>query len=177
MRKLTPIEKAQRLVEKAKQVLIEKGEYDSELEGYQNRRAVRTAGRLLWRAEEVMINAVFNVKNEQCTDPYIEDYVKAIAPHDRRLASLVEADYGYLWGFMGDIGIQDKSLCDYGFKYANKMISLLSKMLPKQPNNASLSARRAKLLSHPSHLTPTQTQLTLINPNYHHSNNPKTINP
>ena len=153
MRKLTPIEKAQRYVEKAKQVLQENGEYDSELKAYQNKKAVRTAGRSLWNAVEVMVNAVFNVRNEQCPNPFVKDYVRAVAQHDRRLSTLVEASYDTLWSGMGDLGLQGKPICDAGFRIANDIIKTCIKMLPKQPNNASLHSRRAKLLSlHPTPL-------------------------
>ena len=164
MEKENPIEKAQRYVEKAKQVLQENGEYDSELKAYQNQKAVRTAGRSLWNAVEAMVNAVFNVRNEQCPNPFVKDYVRVVAQHDRRLSTLVEASYDTLWSGMGDLGLQSKPICDAGFRIANDIIKACAKMLPKQPNNASLHSRRAKLLSlHPTPLTPTPTlQANLI---------------
>ena len=148
MKKLTPIEKAYRNVEKAKQVLIEKGEYDSEFETYQNRNAVRSAGKLLWRAEEIMINAVFNVKTELLPNPDIRDYINAVAQHDYKLSKMLEAEYLHLWSEMGGYGIRSKSFCDLGFRDANKFIATLAKLLPQQPGaDASLPSQRAKLLT------------------------------
>ena len=148
MKKLTPIEKAYRNVERAKRVLIEKGEYDSELESYQNRRAVRSAGKLLWRAVETMINAVFNVKNEQNPEPSIRDYENAVSQRYPKLKFYSSANYDTLWGAMGDLGIQSKSICDTGFRSANEYIAILSKLLPQQPSaDASLTTQRAKLLT------------------------------
>ena len=148
MKKLTPTEKAYRNVEKAKQVLIEKGEYDSELESYQNRRAVRSAGKLLWRAVEVMVNAVFHVKNEQNPEPTIKDYGNAIAQRYPKLTYVITDSYNTHLGAMGDLGIQSKSICDIGFKSANEYIAILSRLLPQQPSaDASLPTQRAKLLT------------------------------
>lgn len=155
MKKLTPIEKAYRCVEKAKQVLIEKGEYDSAFETYQNRNAIRSAGNLLWKAEEIMINAVFNVKTELLPNPSIRDYMNAVAQHNYKLSKIIEAEYLHLRSAMGDLGIQSKSICDLGFKDANEFIAMLSKLLPQQPSaNASLPTQRAKLLTqHPARRT------------------------
>ena len=153
MKKLTPTEKAYSYVERAKQVLIEKGEYDSELESYQNRRAVRSAGKLLWKAVEIMINAVFNVKNEQNPNPFIKDYENAVAQRYPKLKFIVTDCYDTILGIMVDIGTQSKSLCDICFKCANEHITTLSKLLPQQPGaDASLPTQRAKLLTqqHPT---------------------------
>lgn len=148
MKKLTPIEKAYRNIERAKQVLIEKGEYDSELESYQNRRAVRSAGKLLWKAVEIMINAVFNVKNEQNPEPSIRDYENAVSQRYPKLKFYSSTNYDTLWGLMGDIGIQSKSICDTGFRRTNEYIAILAKLLPQQPDtDASLPTQRAKLLT------------------------------
>ena len=148
MKKLTPIEKAYRNVERAKQVLIEKGEYDSELESYQNRRAVRSAGKLLWRAVEIMINAVFNVKNEQNPEPSIQDYENAVSQRYPKLKFYSSTNYDTLWGLMGDIGTQSKSICDIGFRRTNEYIAILAKLLPQQPDaEASLPTQRTNLLT------------------------------
>ena len=148
MEKQNPTEKAYRNVERAKQVLIEKGEYDSELESYQNRRAVRSAGKLLWRAVEIMINAVFNVKNEQNPEPSIQDYEKVVSQRYPKLKFYSSTNYDTLWGLMGDIGTQSKSICDIGFRRTNEFITILAKLLPQQPGaDASLPTQRAKLLT------------------------------
>ena len=154
MKKLTPTEKAYRYVEKAKQILIEKGEYDSEFETYQNRRAVRSAGKLLWRAVEVMINAVFNVKNEQNPEPSFKDYENAVAQRYPKLKYIVTDCYNTILGIMVDLATQNKSLCDICFKCANEYIAILAKLLPQQPGaDASFPTQRAKLLTQqrPSH--------------------------
>ena len=148
MKKLTPTERAYRYVERAKQVLIEKGEYDSELESYQNRRAVRSAGKLLWKAVETMVNAVFHVKNEQNPHPFIKDYENAVAQRYPKLTYVITDSYNTILGIMVDLRTQSKSLCDICFKCANEYIAILSKLLPQQPSaDASLPAQRAKLLT------------------------------
>lgn len=148
MKKLTPIEKANRYVERAKQVLVEKGEYDSELESYQNRNAVRSAGKLLWKAVETMVNAVFHVKNEQNPHPIIKDYEDAVAQRYPKLTYVITNSYDTILGIMVDLGTQSKSLCDICFRRANEYIAILSKLLPQQPSaDASLPTQRAKLLT------------------------------
>lgn len=148
MKKLTPIEKAYRYVERAKLVLIEKGEYDSELESYQSRNAVRSAGKLLWKAVETMLNAIFSVKNEQNPEPSIKDYENAVAQRYPKLKYIVTDCYDSILGIMVDLGTRSKSLCDICFKCANEHITTLAKLLPQQPNaDASLPAQRAKLLT------------------------------
>lgn len=166
MKKLTPTEKAYRYVEKAKQVLIEKGEYDSELESYQNRNAVRSAGRLLWKAVETMVNAVFHVKNAQNPHPFIKDYENAVAQQYPKLTYVITNSYDTILGIMVDLGTQSKSLCDICFRRTDEYITILSKLIPQRPSNdASLPAQRVKLLTQhpgPSHftsLTSTRNQL------------------
>ena len=148
MKKLTPTEKAYSYVEKAKQVLIEKGDYDSELESYLNRNAVRSAGKLLWKAVETMVNAVFHVKNEQNPEPSIKDYENAVAQRYPKLTYVITNSYDTILGIMVDLRTQSKSLCDICFRRANEYITILAKLLPQQPDaEASLPTQRAKLLT------------------------------
>lgn len=146
MRKLTPIEKAINYIEKAKRVLEEKGEYDSEVEGYGSRKAVRAAGRLLWKAVEDLTNTIFNVKNEQCPEPQLKDYEKAIEKKAPGLSYLITDCHDCILYLMVDLGTQSKELCDICFDSANKLIRIFSKLLPKQPTT-TLPAQRAKLLT------------------------------
>ena len=132
MEKENPIEDAQRYVDNAKQTLMENGEYDKSLRRYGDRKYVRAAGHYLWNAVLIAVDAIFNVKTKQRPHPDIKDYKAAVALRDRKLLALVNDGYDTMHIAMGYDGNQQKDVCDAGFRLANEIIKICSKMIPKQ---------------------------------------------
>ena len=131
MEKQNPIEEAQRYVDNAKQTLKENGEFDSVTRTYGDRKYVRAAGHYLWNAVLIAVDAIFNVKTKN-PRPDIKDYKAAVALRDRKLLALVNAGYDTMHIAMSYDGNQSKEVCDAGFRLANEIINICSKMLPKQ---------------------------------------------
>ena len=132
MEKQNPIEEAQRYVDNAKQALKDNGEYDSDLRRYGDRKYVRAAGHYLWNAVLIVVDAIFNVKTKTRPHPDIKDYKAAVAARDRKLLALVNDGYDTMHIAMGYDGNQQKDVCDAGFRLADEIIKICSKMLPKQ---------------------------------------------
>ena len=132
MEKENPIEEAQRYVDNAKQTLMENGAYDKSLRRYGDRKYVRAAGHYLWNAVLIAVDAIFNVKTKQRPHPDIKDYKAAVALRDRKLLALVNDGYDTMHIAMGYDGNQQKDVCDAGFRLANEIIKICSKMIPKQ---------------------------------------------
>ena len=132
MEKENPIEEAQRYVDNAKQTLMVNGEYDKSLRRYGDRKYVRAAGHYLWNAVLIAVDAIFNVKTKQRPHPDIKDYKAAVALRDRKLLALVNDGYDTMHIAMGYDGNQQKDVCDAGFRLANEIIKICSKMIPKQ---------------------------------------------
>ena len=131
MERENPIEEAQRYVDNAKQTLKENGEFDSATRTYGDRKYVRSAGHFLWNAVLIALDAVFHVKTSR-QRPDIKDYKAAVATRDRKLLALVNAGYDTMHITMSYDGNQSKAVCDEGFRLANEIIKICSKLLPKQ---------------------------------------------
>ena len=134
MEKKNPIEEAQRYVENAKQTLKENGEYDSSLKRYSDCKYVKSAGHFLWTGMLVLLDALFPVKTKQRPHPDIKDYKEAVAQRDCKLLALVNDGYATMHIAMGYDGNQQKAVCDAGFRLADEIIKICSKMMPKQQN-------------------------------------------
>lgn len=132
MEKQNPIEEAQRYVDNAKQTLKENGELDTTTRTYSDRKHVRAAGHYLWNAVLIVMDAIFNVKTKKRPHPDIKDYRAAVATRDRKLLALVNAGYDTMHITMGYDGNQSKEVCDAGFRLADEIIKICSKMLPDQ---------------------------------------------
>ena len=132
MEKQNPIEEAQRYVDNAKQTLKENGEFDTTTRTYSDRKYVRAAGHYLWNAVLIVMDAIFNVKTKKRPHPDIKDYRAAVATRDRKLLALVNAGYDTMHITMGYDGNQSKEVCDAGFRLADEIIKICSKMLPDQ---------------------------------------------
>ena len=132
MEKQKPIEEAQRYVDNARQTLMEKGEYDSSLRRYSDRKYVKSAGHFLWTGMLVLLDALFPVKTKRRPHPDIKDYKEAVALRDHKLLALVNDGYDTMHIAMGYDGNQRKAICDEGFRLADEIIKICSKMLPKQ---------------------------------------------
>lgn len=131
MEKENPIEEAQRYVANAKETLKENGEYDSDLHRYGDRKYVKSAGHFLWTGMLVLLDTLFPVKTKRRPHPDIKDYKEAIAQRDRKLLALVNDGYATMHIAMGYDGNQSKAVCDEGFRLADEIIRICSKMLGK----------------------------------------------
>jgi hypothetical protein len=134
MEKENPIEEAQRYVDNAKDTLKDKGELDTVTRLYGDRKYVRSAGHFLWNAVLIVLDAVFQVKSPRRRHPDIKDYKEAVASRDRKLLTLVNVGYDTMHIAMSYDGNQSKAVCDEGFRLADEIIKICSKMLPKQQN-------------------------------------------
>ena len=134
MEKENPIEEAQRYVDNAKDTLKDKGELDTVTRLYGDRKYVRSAGHFLWNAVLIVLDAVFQVKSPRRRHPDIKDYKEAVASRDRKLLTLVKVGYDTMHIAMSYDGNQSKAVCDEGFRLADEIIKICSKMLPKQQN-------------------------------------------
>jgi len=134
MEKENPIEEAQRYVDNAKDTLNDKGELDTVTRLYGDRKYVRSAGHFLWNAVLIVLDAVFQVKSPRRRHPDIKDYKEAVASRDRKLLTLVNVGYDTMHIAMSYDGNQSKAVCDEGFRLADEIIKICSKMLPKQQN-------------------------------------------
>ena len=132
MGKENPIEEAQRYVDNAKDTLKDNGELDTATRLYGDRKYVRSAGHFLWNAVIIVLDAVFQVKTPRRRHPDIKDYKDAVASRDRKLLALVNNGYDTMHIAMSYDGNQSKAVCDEGFRLANEIIKICSKMLPKQ---------------------------------------------
>lgn len=138
MERQNPIEEAQRYVDNARQTLKDNGEYDRALKRYGERKYVKSAGHFLWTGMLVLLDALFPVKTKQRPHPDIKDYKEAVAQRDRKLLALVNDGYATMHIAMGYDGNQQKAVCDAGFRLADEIIKICSKMLPKQQNSIRL---------------------------------------
>ena len=135
MEKENPIEEAQRYVNNAKDTLKDNGELDTATRLYGDRKYVRSAGHFLWNAVLIVLDAVFQVKTPRRRHPDIKDYKDAVASRDRKLLALVNNGYDTMHIAMSYDGNQSKAVCDEGFRLANEIIKICSKMLPKQQDS------------------------------------------
>jgi hypothetical protein len=133
LEKENPIEEAQRYVDNAKQTLKDNGELDIATRLYGDRKYVRSAGHFLWNAVLIALDAVFHVKTSH-RRPDIKDYKDAVSTRDRKLLALVNNGYDTMHIAMSYDGNQSKAVCDEGFRLANEIIKICSKMMPKQQN-------------------------------------------
>ena len=74
MKKKDPIAEARRYVDNAKKTLRENGEYDAELNRYNDEKYVRAAGNYLWLGVLMALDAVFHVRTDRRTRVDIDDY-------------------------------------------------------------------------------------------------------
>lgn len=127
--KIDSIEKARLYVEKADMILKERGLLDEEIQHYENKKAVRKAGRMLWYGILIALDAVFDVREDRRTKVKIDEYLDSIAQRDENLAKLVNCGGDIIWVYMAYDGIQSKPVCDEGIRLANVIIDRCANML------------------------------------------------
>ena len=126
---LNPINEARRYVENAHAVLRENGKLDAISNHYKDKKYVRAAGHYLWHSVLIMLEAVFQLKNQNRQHPQFNSYRKAIQERDRKLLTLVNDAYETLHIFMGYDGVRSKGMCDAGFQLANDIIERCEKLI------------------------------------------------
>ena len=129
--KRNPIEEARIRANNARLILEERGLLDVETDHYENQKAVRKAGRALWRAVLIALDTIFDIREDRRTKVYIDDYLDTAAKKDERFAILLDVGYSIIRVYMGYDGIQHKPICDEGFRLANDIIEHCDRMLAK----------------------------------------------
>ena len=128
MEKKNPIDEARRYVKNAKEALRDKGELDTELQIYGDRKYVRTAGNYLWLGVLMALDTVVDVRKDKRTRPDINAYKEALAKRDRKLLTMVNSGYSTMHLSMNYDGNPDKGVCDSGFRLANAIIDRCAAM-------------------------------------------------
>lgn len=133
MEKNNPIEEARRYVTNAEEV-IQKANYDPELNIYMDGKYVKMAGNTLWNGCLVAMDAVLNIR-EGRRRPSIEKYKEAAGKRDRKLLAAIVAGYDNMHLYMGYDGNKGKKICDSGFEWANVIINRCALLYPKSGGN------------------------------------------
>lgn len=128
MKKKNPIEEARRYVDNARETLNERGEFNAELNRYDDEKYVRAAGNYLWLGVLMALDAVFHVRNDRRTRVDIKDYKEAIGKRDKKLLALVNDGYDTMHLSMNYDGNQSKGVSDDGFRLANSIIDRCAAM-------------------------------------------------
>ena len=129
MKKKDPISEARRYVDNAKKTLKENGEYDAELNRYNDDKYVRAAGNYLWLGVLMALDAVFHVRQDRRTRVDINDYRVAVGKRDRKLLRLMNDGYDTMHLSMNYDGNSVKDVSDSGIRIANTIIDRCEMML------------------------------------------------
>ena len=129
MRKKDPIEEARRYVDNARETLNDKGEFNAELNRYDDEKYVRAAGNYLWLGVLMALDAVFHVRSDRRTRVDIKDYREAVGKRDKKLLALVNDGYDVMHWYMNYDGVQSKGVSDEGFRLANNIIDRCASMV------------------------------------------------
>ena len=124
-----PIEEARRYVANAKEV-IEKANYDPELNIYMDGKYVKMAGDTLWKGCLIALDAVLDIRKGKGR-PSIEKYKEAAAKRDRKLLAAIVAGYETMHLYMGYDGTRNKDVCNSGFLKANDIINRCAMLRPE----------------------------------------------
>ena len=130
MKKKDPISEARRYVDNAKKALKENGEYDAELNRYNDDKYVRAAGNYLWLGVLMALDTVFHVRQDRRTRVDINNYREAVGKRDRKLLALMNDGYDTMHLSMNYDGNPNKGVSDSGIHIANNIIDRCEMMLP-----------------------------------------------
>ena len=129
MRKKNPIDEARRYVDNARDTLREKGEFNAELNRYDDEKYVRAAGNYLWLGVLMALDSVFHVREDRRTRVDIKDYREAVGKRDKKLLALINDGYDVMHLYMNYDGNQAKDVSDAGFRLANSIIDRCATMI------------------------------------------------
>ena len=125
-----PVSEARRYVENARTTLSENGRFDPETGCYGDSKYVKAAGHYLWSAVLLILDAVFKVKNGGQRHPDIKNYLAEVVKRDKKLLTMVSAEYNTAHITMGYDGNLSKEVCMSGIRLANDIIDRCAVMLP-----------------------------------------------
>lgn len=123
------IAEARRYVDNARKTLKENGDYDVELNRYNDEKYVRAAGNYLWLGVLMALDAVFHVRKDRRTRVDINDYREAVGKRDRKLLRLMNDGYDTMHLSMNYDGNSVKDVSDSGIRIANTIIDRCEMML------------------------------------------------
>ena len=123
------IAEARRYVDNASKTLKENGDYDPELNRYNDGKYVRAAGNYLWLGVLMALDAVFHVRSDRRTRVDINDYREAVGKRDRKLLRLMNDGYDTMHLSMNYDGNPVKDVSDSGIRIANTIIDRCETML------------------------------------------------
>ena len=128
MERKDPIEEARRYVANAEE-LIQKADYDPDLNRYSDGKYVKMAGNTLWNGCLIALDALFGISKRKGR-PDIRKYREEAAKRDKKLLAVVADGYNTLHLSMGYDGIKDRRVCEAGFANANEIITRCAKLMP-----------------------------------------------
>ena len=96
---------------------------------YQDDKYVKAAGNFLWGGVLIALDAAFHVKKSEHDRVDIKDYRTVVGNRDRKLLGLVNDGYEIIHLLMGYDGTLSKTICDEGFRLANKIIDRCETMI------------------------------------------------
>ena len=117
-----PISEARRYVKNARSTLREHGKLNRETRRYEDPKYVKAAGNYLWLGVLIALDAVFHVKKKNTDRVSVDDYRSVVAKRDIKLLGWMNDGYQIMHLSMNYDGIQDKVICDQGFRVANEII-------------------------------------------------------
>lgn len=123
-----PVAEARRYVQNAKDTL-QKADLNTETQLYRDPKYVRMAGNTLWNGVLLILDAVFQVTDNNKNRPHFSDYQRAVAQRDYKLLDFVTTGYNVMHLSMGYDGILKKSICNDGIHLANEIIDRCAVML------------------------------------------------
>ena len=107
----------------------ENGDYDVELNRYNDEKYVRAAGNYLWLGVLMALDAVFHVRKDRRTRVDINDYREAVGKRDRKLLRLMNDGYDTMHLSMNYDGNSVKDVSDSGIRIANTIIDRCESMM------------------------------------------------
>ena len=122
------VAEARRYVQNAKDTL-QKADLNTETQLYRDPKYVRMAGNTLWNGVLLILDAVFQVTDNNKNRPHFSDYQRAVAQRDYKLLDFVTTGYNVMHLSMGYDGILKKSICNDGIHLANEIIDRCAVML------------------------------------------------
>jgi hypothetical protein len=123
------IKEARRYVDNAEKTLRENGQYNKELNLYEDDKYVRVAGHYLWHSVLLALDAVFQVRKDRRTRVDVNDYYAAVSKRDKKLLALVNSSYNVMHLSMDYDGTSEKNVCNAGFRLANDIINRCALMV------------------------------------------------
>ena len=87
------------------------------------------AGNTLWNGVLLILDAVFQVTDNNKNRLHFSDYQRAVAQRDYKLLDFVTTGYNVMHLSMGYDGILKKSICNDGIHLANEIIDRCAVML------------------------------------------------